>query len=60
MASKFYRNFKSLNNKEDEETAFQKASKELTKKATSSIKGSVSDKELKFFEKLLPEEDKYI
>lgn len=55
MASKFLqRNFASMNKKE-EETPFQKAMKKI-KKQTSSIKGSISDKEFSIFKKLLEEE----
>ena len=73
MANKFLKKyFKSLNNDEDELTAFQKkiqatkgaiSDKELEllkKKTTSSFKGSISDKEFEQLKKLLPEEDKYI
>ena len=56
MASKFYKNFKSLGKKEDEETSYQKASNKISKDATASIRGSVSDKELSFFKKILEEE----
>ena len=56
MASKFLeRNFACMNKKEEEETPFQKALKKI-KKQTSSIKGSISDKEYSIFKKLLEEE----
>jgi|TARA_B100000035_G_C20580790_1_gene370989 hypothetical protein len=57
MASKFLKeNFKSLNKKDDEEeekTAFQTASEKFNKNKTSSIKGSISDKELALLKLLL-------